>query len=111
MAPRRGWRPYCWRRPIAFAVARESIGLGYPINAFIVRKTQKTHGMERFIEGLDDPRGLSVVVIDDVCTKGGSTGQAIEKARNAGMIVLGAICLVDREMGARELLEGQYNCL
>jgi orotate phosphoribosyltransferase len=66
--------------------------------------------MGRFIEGIDAPSGLQVVIIDDVCTKGGSTGQAIEKARDAGMKVLGAVCLVDREMGARELLERKYNC-
>lgn len=96
--------------PIAFAVARESTEFGRPISAFIVRKEPKPHGMGRFIEGIDAPSGLQVVIIDDVCTKGGSTGQAIDKARDAGMKVLGAICLVDREMGARELLEEKYNC-
>ena len=112
----RGWHPDAvggltvGADPIAFAIARESTDFGRPINAFIVRKEPKAHGMGRFIEGIDAPSGLQVVIIDDVCTKGGSTGQAIEKARDAGMKVLGAVCLVDREMGARELLERKYNC-
>ena len=44
-------------------------------------------------------------MIDDVCSKGGSTAQAIDRAVAAGMQVLGAICLVDRQMGAAELLK------
>jgi orotate phosphoribosyltransferase len=48
--------------------------------------------------------GLPVVIVDDVCTTGGSTVEAVEKARSAGMVVLGAICLVDREEGAEERL-------
>ena len=52
--------------------------------------------------------GLGVVIIDDVCTKGGSTAQAVEKAIAARMNVLGAICLVDREMGAAELLKNRF---
>ena len=96
--------------PIAFAIARESLAAGRPINAFIVRKEPKKHGMQRFIEGLEDTRGRPVVIIDDVCTSGGSTAQAIEKARSAGMQVLGAVCLVDREMGAAQLLARDYAC-
>lgn len=99
--------------PIAFAVARESTEvLGRSINAFIVRKEPKEHGMARFIEGFEeaDTPGLQVVIIDDVCTRGNSTGKAIERARAAGMKVLGAICLVDREEGASQLLKQNYNC-
>ena len=112
----RGWRPEAvggltlGADPIAFAIARESLAESKSVRAFVIRKEPKKHGMERFIEGLDNPQGLSVVVLDDVCTKGGSTLQAIEKAQQAGMHVLGAVCLVDREMGARELLEGQHGC-
>jgi orotate phosphoribosyltransferase len=112
----RGWSPEAvggltlGADPIAFAIARESVEQPNPIRAFVIRKEPKKHGMERFIEGLDSVEGLRVVVIDDVCTKGGSTLQALEKAKQAGMRVIGAICLVDREMGARELLEGQHGC-
>jgi orotate phosphoribosyltransferase len=98
--------------PIAYAIAFRSLTRNPPIRAFTVRKEPKKHGMERFIEGLDESecRGLSVVILDDVCTQGCSTGDAIEKARKAGVIVLGAVCLVDREQGATEFLEKNYQC-
>jgi orotate phosphoribosyltransferase len=96
--------------PIAIAIARESLDLGRPIHAFIVRKEPKKHGMQRFIEGTETSEGRNVVIIDDVCSTGGSTGQAIERAKAAGMHILGAICLVDREMGAGEFLRQEHNC-
>lgn len=86
--------------PIVSAVARESVEERAPIDAFLVRKDAKKHGLEKFIEGVNEPAGLAAVIADDVCTTGGSTIDAIEKARSAGMVVLGAICLVDREEGA-----------
>lgn len=86
--------------PIVTAVARESVEGGAPVDAFLVRKDAKKHGLEKFIEGVNEPAGLAVVIVDDVCTTGGSTVEAIEKARSAGMVVLGAVCLVDREEGA-----------
>jgi orotate phosphoribosyltransferase len=110
----RGWSPTAvggltlGADPIAFAVARESVEFGKTIDAFVVRKEPKKHGMQRFIEGLDNAKGLDVVIIDDVCTTGGSTVQAIEKAIASEMHVLGAICLVDREMGATEALKSQF---
>jgi orotate phosphoribosyltransferase len=96
--------------PIAFAIARESLETDKPINAFIVRKETKKHGMGRFIEGLEETQGCRVVILDDVCTTGDSTALAIEKAKDAGMEVLGAICLVDREAGATELLQSKFGC-
>lgn len=112
----RGWLPEAiggltmGADPIAFATARESLDMGPPINAFVVRKEPKKHGMQRYIEGLEPTQGRRVVILDDVCTKGGSTAQAIEQAKAAGMLVLGALCLVDREMGAAELLERRFGC-
>jgi orotate phosphoribosyltransferase len=74
--------------------------LEYPgspvIDGFLVRKVEKTHGTGRRIEGFlqaDAP----VVIVDDVCTTGGSTIMAIEAAREAGMRVIAVICLVERE--------------
>lgn len=92
--------------PIAFAIARESLETGHPVSAFVVRKEPKKHGTQKFIEGLEPTEGRSVVMLDDVCTRGDSTAQAIAKAQDAGMRVLGAICLVDRQQGATELLGG-----
>jgi orotate phosphoribosyltransferase len=66
------------------------------INGFLVRKAEKTHGMAQRIEGFQQKQAATVIV-DDVCTTGASTIQAVEAARAAGMIVIGAICLVERE--------------
>jgi orotate phosphoribosyltransferase len=107
----RGWRPAAvggltlGADPIAMAVARESAGSGMEVDAFVIRKEPKKHGTMKFIEGMQSTEGTSVVIIDDVCTTGGSTITAIERAREAGLQVLGAICLVDRQMGAAKNLE------
>jgi orotate phosphoribosyltransferase len=74
------------------------------IHGFLVRKAEKTHGTGRRIEGFLE-EGAPVVIVDDVCTTGGSTITAIEAARDAGMTVAGVLCLVDREQGGREAIE------
>jgi orotate phosphoribosyltransferase len=96
--------------PIALMIARESIATPRPIRAFVVRKQPKKHGMKRYIEGLEETEGLRVVIIEDVCTKGASTAEAIEKAREAGMQVIGAVCLVNREEGAEQYLSEAFQC-
>jgi orotate phosphoribosyltransferase len=74
------------------------------LHGFLVRKAEKTHGTGRRLEGFTK-RGADVVIVDDVCTTGGSTITAIEATRDAGMNVLGVLCLVDREQGGRENIE------
>jgi orotate phosphoribosyltransferase len=74
------------------------------IHGFLVRKAEKTHGTGRRIEGFLQS-GASVVIVEDTCTTGGSTVTAIEAAREAGMIVAGVLCLVDREQGGRLIIE------
>jgi orotate phosphoribosyltransferase len=74
------------------------------IHGFLVRKAEKTHGTGRRIEGFLEP-GAPVVIVDDVCTTGGSTITAIEAARDAGLSVVGVLCLVDREQGGRLNIE------
>jgi orotate phosphoribosyltransferase len=78
------------------------------IHGFLVRKTEKKHGTGRKIEGFLKA-GAQVVIVDDVCTTGGSTITAIEAAREAGMKVVGILCLVDREQGGREKIEAASN--
>ncbi|HXC96966.1 MAG TPA: orotate phosphoribosyltransferase [Edaphobacter sp.] len=78
------------------------------IHGFLVRKAEKTHGTGRKIEGFLKP-GAHVVIVDDVCTTGGSTITAIEAAREAGMHVAGVLCLVDREQGGRAAIEAACN--
>ena len=74
------------------------------LHGFLVRKAEKAHGTGRRIEGFVEP-GAQVVIVDDVCTTGGSTLTAIAAAREAGMTVAGALCLVDRQGGGREAIE------
>ena len=66
------------------------------IHGFLVRKAEKQHGTGQRIEGFQD-KAARVVVVDDVCTTGASTVQAIEAARDYGFEVVGAMCLVERE--------------
>jgi len=112
----RGWAPKAagglmiGAEPISFAIARESLETGGHIDAFIIRKERKSHGTQKVVEGLAATDGLPVVIVEDVCTKGGSTALAVEHALSAGMMVLGAICLVDREQGASDLLSGRFGC-
>jgi orotate phosphoribosyltransferase len=78
--------------PIVVAVAVVSGTL----NGFLVRKAEKQHGTGQRIEGFRE-RGARVVIVDDVCTTGGSTIQAIEAAREFGFEIAGVMCLVERE--------------
>lgn len=66
------------------------------IHGFLVRKAEKAHGTGRRIEGFLE-KDAPVIIVDDVCTTGASTITAIEAAREAGMKVIAAICLVERE--------------
>jgi orotate phosphoribosyltransferase len=74
------------------------------VHGFLVRKALKTHGTGRQIEGYVR-EGAEVVVVDDVCTTGGSTITAIEAVQAAGMKVAAVLCLVDREQGGRANIE------
>ena len=66
------------------------------LHGFLVRKAEKAHGTGRRIEGFNR-EGARVVIVDDVCTTGASTLNALEAARDAGMIVAAVVCIVERE--------------
>ncbi|MFZ0294793.1 MAG: orotate phosphoribosyltransferase [Candidatus Sulfotelmatobacter sp.] len=66
------------------------------LQGFLVRKAEKQHGTGQRIEGFRE-KGARVVIVDDVCTTGASTIQAIEVAREFGFQVVGVMCLVERE--------------
>ncbi len=78
--------------PIVVAVSLTS----GTIHGFLVRKAEKRHGTGQRIEGFRE-RGARVVIVDDVCTTGASTIQALEAAREFGFEVVGVMCLVERE--------------
>jgi orotate phosphoribosyltransferase len=94
----RGWKPQAiggltmGADPIVVAVSV----LSGTLNGFLVRKAEKQHGTSQRIEGFRE-KGARVVIVDDVCTTGGSTIQAIEAAREFGFEVVGVMCLVERE--------------
>jgi orotate phosphoribosyltransferase len=94
--------------PVALAIGMASVRhnpLGY-YEIFSVRKTAKTHGQNKLIEG-NFQRGNHVVVIDDVVTRGDSTLQAIQAVEQAGGSVEFVAVLVDRQEGGREKIEGK----
>jgi len=66
------------------------------MDGFLVRKAEKQHGTGQRIEGFRE-KDARVVIVDDVCTTGASTIQAIEAAREFGFNVVGVMCLVERE--------------
>ena len=66
------------------------------VHGFLVRKAEKAHGTGRRVEGFCEP-DARVVIVDDVCTTGASTINAIQAAQQAGMQVVGVLCMVDRE--------------
>ncbi len=87
--------------PVVVAVAVVSGKL----SGFLVRKAEKQHGTGQRIEGFHR-KGARVVIVDDVCTTGASTIQAIEAARQFGFEVIGVMCLVEREeAGGRKDVE------
>jgi orotate phosphoribosyltransferase len=94
----RGWRARAiggltmGADPIVVAVSVVSGEL----DGFLVRKAEKQHGTGQRIEGFRE-KGARVVIVDDVCTTGASTVQAIEAAREFGFEVVGVMCLVERE--------------
>lgn len=89
--------------PVALAAGMVSQreGGAKPLGVFVVRKTPKTHGQTKLIEGGFTP-GRTVVVVDDVITTGDSTLKAIEAVRDAGGVVGLAVALLDREQGGPE---------
>jgi orotate phosphoribosyltransferase len=106
-----GWQPQAvggltlGADPIVVANSVISSQAGAPIHGFLVRKAEKAHGMGRRVEGFQE-KGARVVIVDDVCTTGGSTIQAIEAAREFGFNIAGVACLVERlEAGGRPAVE------
>jgi orotate phosphoribosyltransferase len=85
--------------PLANALAVISWQKGKPIKAFIVRKDVKGHGTRSALEGDVQP-GERVVILDDVITTGGSTITAIERAREAGLVIDRVIALIDGKKAA-----------
>lgn len=87
--------------PVAAAVLHAP---GPAVDAFVVRKSTKEHGMQRRIEG-PDVTGRPVLAVEDTSTTGSSVLTAVEALRAAGAEVVGVATVVDRDTGAREAVE------
>ncbi len=95
--------------PMVGAIALLSFHQERPVNTFIIRKAPKAHGKQQQIEGpLLKPKD-KVVVVDDVATTGKAFLQALDVLAKEGIDVVRAVCLVDRDEGARQAL-AQRQC-
>ncbi|MGA4507876.1 orotate phosphoribosyltransferase [Propionibacteriaceae bacterium G1746] len=89
--------------PVATSMLHAAAAAGARLDAFVVRKATKAHGMQRLIEGTD-VAGRRVLVVEDTSTTGGSPLQAVAALREAGAEVVGVAVIVDRASGAEEAI-------
>src|SRR5690625_3488898 len=90
--------------PVVSAGQHAAASRGLDLDAFLVRKEAKGHGMKRQVEG-PDVAGKRVVIVEDTSTTGGSALNADAAAREAGATVVGVASVVDRDTGAREAVQ------
>ncbi|MTD57660.1 orotate phosphoribosyltransferase [Amycolatopsis pithecellobii] len=90
--------------PVAVAMLHSAAADGVVLDAFVVRKATKQHGMQRRIEGIE-VSGQRVLAVEDTSTTGSSVLTAVEALREAGATVVGVATIVDRNTGAREAIE------
>jgi orotate phosphoribosyltransferase len=92
--------------PVAAAMLHAAAARGRTLDAFVVRKEGKAHGLQRRIEG-PDVAGRRVLAVEDTSTTGGSALTAVEALREAGAVVVAVAVIVDRDTGARERIEAE----
>ena len=92
--------------PIATAMLHQAAARGRSLDAFVVRKAAKAHGMQKQIEG-PDITGRRVLVVEDTSTTGGSPLAALAAVREAGAIPVGVATIADRDTGAGEKIEAE----
>ena len=90
--------------PVAVAMLHHAAHGGGRLDAFVVRKESKAHGLQRRIEGTE-VAGRRCLVVEDTSTTGGSVLTAVDAVREAGGEVIGVAVIVDRSTGAKELIE------
>ena len=90
--------------PVATAMLHAAAKQGRKLDAFVVRKSEKAHGLQRRIEG-PDVKGKRVLAVEDTSTTGGSVLTAVEALKEAGAIVVGVAVIVER--GAKERVESE----
>ncbi len=90
--------------PVALAMLHAASAQGERLDAFVVRKDAKTHGLHKRIEG-SSVQGKRVLVVEDTSTTGGSALQAVAALREAGAEIVGVAVVVDRATGAAEAIQ------
>lgn len=90
--------------PVATAMLHAAAAQGRKLDAFVVRKEGKAHGLQRRIEG-PDVEGRRVLAVEDTSTTGGSVLTAVEALKEAGAIVVGVAVIVER--GAAPTVEAK----
>ncbi len=81
--------------PVAAAMLHAAAARGRTLDAFVVRKAGKAHGLQRRVEG-PDVAGRRVLAVEDTSTTGGSVLTAVEALREAGAEVVGVAVIVER---------------
>ena len=81
--------------PVATAMLHAASSRGRRLDAFVVRKAEKAHGLQRRIEG-PDVAGRRVLAVEDTSTTGGSVLTAVNALRDAGAQVVGVAVIVER---------------
>jgi orotate phosphoribosyltransferase len=89
--------------PVATAILHQAAARGRAVDAFVVRKAAKAHGMGRQVEG-PDVKGKRVVVVEDTSTTGGSPLTAAKALEEAGAIIVAVATVVDRDTGANKVI-------
>ena len=89
---------------IPLACAAIAVPAGGELRGFFVRKERKEHGLQRWVEGPVEA-GDRCLVVEDTVTTGGSTVAAIERIREQGLEIVGALAVVDRLAGGAEAIE------
>lgn len=92
--------------PVATAMLHAVAARGGRVDAFVVRKAEKAHGLQQRIEG-PSVRGRRVLVVEDTSTTGASPLAAVQACREAGADVLAVAVIADRASGARETVRAQ----
>ena len=92
--------------PLALSMLHAAAAQGRDLDAFVVRKAEKTHGLQRRIEG-PDVKGKRVLAVEDTSTTGGSVLAAVDALTEAGADVVGVAVIVDRGTGAQERVEAR----
>lgn len=92
--------------PVATSMLHAAAAAGRELDAFVVRKAEKAHGLQRRIEG-PGVRGRRVLAVEDTSTTGGSVLTAVEALREAGAEVVGVAVIVDRATGSQERVEAE----